>query len=350
MKYVKLYEQFNQSVNEKLGISRVIYDTAKLIYDIYNLYKYEGINRDNCEDKIPINSSLLPSPFNDMILTLKFKKTKRPKHVHGGMDKINENEFDLYIYHHCNNLPRTLTHELNHIYQVFLRGKHYIKKKGESSALRKSEQSPTLMSIYTQLQQRGVTSQKDFIEKLQALPKYKKYVKIIKDPEQNKRSRYIASKMIKKMHKIYDLFTENLDPPTGITNDIKINVVGKNYIVDRLINNLSLIVKKRKMKSIRIKSISGYINKEIFNRKGYFYETKLDISLTNKDAIFGEYKSVNNEILIKVNEEIIYNLNHKSFDNEILVDKIVGEYIKYLKINKYNINESKNKTESKTYY
>lgn len=122
--------------------------------------------------------------------------------------------------------------------------------------------------------------------------------------------------------------------------DIDIKVEGKNSLIDQLIDNLSLVVRKRKIKSLHIKSITGYINKEFFTGKGYLYETQLSVTLNNKNILFGEYKSKSNEILIKVNDEIIYHLNHKTFDNEVLIDKMVNEYIKYLKNNKFKINES----------
>lgn len=123
------------------------------------------------------------------------------------------------------------------------------------------------------------------------------------------------------------------------SSDIKINVEGKNYLVYRLIDNLTLVVKKRKAKSLRIKGINGYVNKETFTRRGKFYETHFELTLTNKDVIVGDYNSKINNICVKVNNEIIYDIDNKTFDNEVLLDKIVGEYMKYLKNNKYKINE-----------
>jgi replication factor C small subunit len=41
------------------------------------------------------------------------------------------------------------------------------------------------------------------------------------------------------------------------------NVEGNNFLINQLIDNMSLIVQKRSSKSLRIKSIYGYINKEI---------------------------------------------------------------------------------------
>lgn len=128
---------------------------------------------------------------------------------------------------------------------------------------------------------------------------------------------------------------EQVDRTSGNTSDIKINVDGKNYLIDRLIENLTIVVKKRKIRNFRIKSINGFINKGTFTSKGYSYETRLEITLTNKDIIIGEYKS--NNITIKINDDIVYDLSYKTFDDEVLIDKIVSEYIKKLKEQKYKI-------------
>lgn len=130
------------------------------------------------------------------------------------------------------------------------------------------------------------------------------------------------------------------DPLSG-TTDIKIDVEGRNELIDRLIDNLSIVVSKRSVKNIKIKSIKGYINKGTFlSRGGYQYDTYLTITFNNKDVVVGEYKSSSHSILIKVNDEIVYDLYHTTFDNEVLVDKIISEYVKYLKNMKFTINEA----------
>jgi len=200
---------FYTFINERLGIADVVYRVAKDIYEKYKINRYEERDRSNVKDVIAIDTSTLEEPFSKMLhLNIIFAPTKRPKNVHGGMDRINEKSFNIYIYQHCNNVPRTLTHELDHVYQVFLKGKHYKTDKDIRSSLRKSEESPTLMSIYTQLIQRGVDSKKDFLDKLKRLPKYKKYVTILEDPKETVKHKKIAREMIKKMYKMYPLFIE----------------------------------------------------------------------------------------------------------------------------------------------
>ena len=206
-------DRYYSFVNERLGIADVVFRTAKFIYERYDIDKYEGFNKQNF-DKVPVSNlitikldtSEMESPFNEMELNLIFRKTDRPKKVHGGMDRIKENVFNLYIYHNCNNIARTMTHELDHIYQVFLKKKSYKTNRDKPSLLRKSEESPTIMSIYIQLLQHGVTSKDDFIEKIQKLPKYKNYMKIIDSKESKWKDKRVADNMIRKMYKLWDLF------------------------------------------------------------------------------------------------------------------------------------------------
>lgn len=119
--------------------------------------------------------------------------------------------------------------------------------------------------------------------------------------------------------------------------DIKINVEGKNYLVEQLAENLALVVKKRRTKPVRITTINGYINKEIFSRKGYIYETYLQVTLSNKDVIAGKYNTETHNIYVTINEEDVYDLNDKTFDNEVLVDKMVEKYKLHLITNKFTV-------------
>jgi len=130
---------------------------------------------------------------------------------------------------------------------------------------------------------------------------------------------------------------ENDDPLS--TSDVKITVDGDKGLINHLIDNMSLIVQKRKTKPLRINSVNGYINKETFKKNRLFYETYLEIDMINKDHIVGEYKSMINGITIIINDELVYDMEHRTFDNEVLMDKIVNEYKKYLKNKKFKIND-----------
>jgi len=133
---------------------------------------------------------------------------------------------------------------------------------------------------------------------------------------------------------------ESADALSGKT-DIKIEVEGKESgLLQKLIDNLSIVVKRNKLRNISIKSIKGYINKKTFLVwNGYVYDSYLEVTLSNKDLIVAEYKSITSNISIKVNNDIVFDLSHKSFDNEVLIDKMLSEYIKYLKNKNFTIED-----------
>jgi len=110
-------------------------------------------------------------------------------------------------------------------------------------------------------------------------------------------------------------------------SDINININisddNKNYLMD----NLSMIIQKRNKSSLRIKSIDGYFDKSEISHK----TTYINILMTNKDVIEGEYSSKNKNIKIHINEKLVYNVDNKDFNNKKLLEKVVSEYKKYLK-------------------
>lgn len=130
--------------------------------------------------------------------------------------------------------------------------------------------------------------------------------------------------------KYLDYIKENIQ--NEISKSIKINIKGYNKnLIDNLIEKLSFNIKKRKIKNIRIKEINGHINKEYFFNKNYFYKTNMEIININNDIIIGKYDSRTNNIKIEINGDLVYDMDSKYNDNEILIDKISNEYIKYLK-------------------
>jgi len=120
-------------------------------------------------------------------------------------------------------------------------------------------------------------------------------------------------------------------------NDVIIDVVNKNYLIDSLIENLSLLVRKKKLKNIHIKKVKGYINKEQFTKKGFTYETYLEAILSNDDILIGEYIMLSKTIIIKINDTVVYDMDNKLFDNEYLIEKLTNEYIKHLKTNNFSL-------------
>jgi hypothetical protein len=143
--------------------------------------------------------------------------------------------------------------------------------------------------------------------------------------------------MITKFEK---LFEKDMD-----LTDIVINVENeKKELIDKIKHELSIITYKRKNnpKTIRIKEISGYFNKKDFKNIKLIYRTYLVINLSNGDKIkakLSAYKDINeNNITIKINNDLVFNLDNKNYTNEILVDKLINKYKEFL-VKEYKIKE-----------
>lgn len=96
-----------------------------------------------------------------------------------------------------------------------------------------------------------------------------------------------------------------------------------------LIDKFSLIIMKRSVKSVRPNKISGSLNLD--------KRSTITIIMNNKDLIIGIFSSSSGNVAISVNNEIIYDVDKKGFDDNKLVDKMSEEYIKYLKNKGYKI-------------
>jgi hypothetical protein len=141
--------------------------------------------------------------------------------------------------------------------------------------------------------------------------------------------------------KFTKLFERNVD-----LTDITINVENeKTEFIDKIKQELSIITYKRKNnpKSIRIKDISGYFNKKDFKNIKLIYRTYLVINLSNNDKIKAKlsvYKDENeNNINIKINNDLVYNLDNKNFNNEILIEKLINKYKEFL-VKEYKLREN----------
>ncbi len=135
--------------------------------------------------------------------------------------------------------------------------------------------------------------------------------------------------MITKFKKIVEKNTDLTDIIIEIQNE-------KTELVDKIKQELSIITYKRvkNPKSIRLKKISGYFNKRDFKNIKLLYKTYLVIDLSNGDKINGKLSVYNDEnennINIKINNELVYDLDNKNFNNDILIEKIVNKYKEYL--------------------
>lgn len=106
----------------------------------------------------------------------------------------------------------------------------------------------------------------------------------------------------------------------------------KEDLIDKIKNELSIITYKRSKnpKSIRIIKIGGFFNKRDFKNINLLYRTLLTIDLSNGDKVIGNLsvyqEEIENNINIKINEELVYDLDNKNFTNEILIDKMIEKY------------------------
>lgn len=139
--------------------------------------------------------------------------------------------------------------------------------------------------------------------------------------------------------KFKKLLEKNIDL-TDIVVDVKNE---KTELIDKIKHELSIITYKRvkNPKSIRIIKISGYFNKRDFKNIKLLYRTYLIIDLSNGDKVNGKlsvYQDENeNNISIKVNNELVYDLDNNKFTNDILIDKMIEKYKESLLKNYKNI-------------
>jgi len=140
--------------------------------------------------------------------------------------------------------------------------------------------------------------------------------------------------MITKFEKLY----EKID-----LSDIEINIENENKeLIDKIKDELSIITYRRKNnpKPIRLTKIDGYFNNRDFKNINLIYKTNLNITLSNGDEINGKlsvYKNENeNNINIKINTKLIYDIDNKKFNDELLIDKMISKYQENL-LQKYKL-------------
>jgi len=133
--------------------------------------------------------------------------------------------------------------------------------------------------------------------------------------------------MITKFNEIYE--------KVNLT-EIDINVKNKNdELIKKLVDALSIVIfkKKGKFRNLRIIKINGAIQFEKIRDKNFIYSTNLITFLSNNDTIEGVFLSARNgenNICIKINDKVVYDLDNKNFTEDILVDKMSSEFKKQL--------------------
>lgn len=121
----------------------------------------------------------------------------------------------------------------------------------------------------------------------------------------------------------------------NIDNKIKNN---NNVLTENIIDYFSLIIYKqnRKLKNLRIKKLEGYYDKRVFKNFNLIYKTKIIVKLSNYDIIIGELslnKNGNNNIKVKINDKIVYDLDNSRFDNEKMIKKMYFQYKNHIEKN-----------------
>jgi hypothetical protein len=120
-------------------------------------------------------------------------------------------------------------------------------------------------------------------------------------------------------------------------SDIEFDIEDENTeLINKIKDELSIITYKRKNnpKPIRIKKIGGYFDKKDFKNINLIYRTYITINLSNDDKIYAKlsvFKDENeNNINIKINDDLVYDIDNKKFTNDYLVDKLIDKYKEYL--------------------
>jgi len=112
----------------------------------------------------------------------------------------------------------------------------------------------------------------------------------------------------------------------------------------KLIDKFTFVVMIRKViKNLRPKKINGYLKNEEesgHKKNGTRMRSTLCVVMNNKDIIIGTYAGEN--VAITINDEIVYDVDRKEFDDNKFVDKLSEEYVKYLKNKGYNIKYGQN--------
>ncbi|MCK9447215.1 hypothetical protein M0Q50_10215 [bacterium] len=116
--------------------------------------------------------------------------------------------------------------------------------------------------------------------------------------------------------------------------------------MDRLEDGLCLSIYKGKKrdnnkstnyKILEIKKIETFLNNISISGKTKTTKSKIHIELSNKDKISGEYIKIEesgeieeNSIKIEINDKIVYHLDNKDYNNNLLIEKIVEFYKKHI--------------------
>lgn len=129
-------------------------------------------------------------------------------------------------------------------------------------------------------------------------------------------------------------------------SNIEININLPENLLNYTIDIMSFIVfkgskrdaqKHKNYRSLRIKSISGYYNKNNLHNKEMVIDCLIQIEMTNKDKIESKYTRtreldnlLENSIYIEINGEPQYHLDNEEFNIIHLINMTANYYKKYI--------------------
>jgi hypothetical protein len=121
-------------------------------------------------------------------------------------------------------------------------------------------------------------------------------------------------------------------------NDIQSDVKNSSQeFIDKIIDIFSLVIYKNSVKNIHPQKIKGYLNKDEFLTKKKNTRSSLSIKMNNDDIVIGTYNTSSFNVAISIQNEIIYDIHIKDCNDDKLIEKMLSEYIKYLKNKGYKI-------------
>ena len=126
-----------------------------------------------------------------------------------------------------------------------------------------------------------------------------------------------------------EFITEKID-----LSDVVFEVENSNIeLLNHLVNGISVVGRKRSPKSIRVKKITGFFHDEKHPNK----KDKLLITTNMGDIILARLDEEDDSVSIRINDELIYDMTWVGFNEKTFIEKIIEEYRKHLKSNKWKL-------------
>ena len=123
-----------------------------------------------------------------------------------------------------------------------------------------------------------------------------------------------------------------------LLSDVDIKGTLSNELCEKIMEGFSMVLSKRKKRHAQVISIDYKSNEEKFDKKDFLSINTLKVILSNKDKIEGilvqkieSMKLYGTDITIKINDKPVIDLEYdKKVEDDLLIDKMIQEYRKYL--------------------